>query len=122
MMVIPTFLLPFTCLPNHGLLLLLIANSLVLNVFSIGNVATGDLNFTSTERHVIPTTDPLPQQSNSEQSTQNTLGINFVGTNPFAQAEVTEARSTPCNLNIEDRVGGNGPAKNANKNNYKVNF
>lgn len=68
-----------------------------------GSVATGVLNFTSTE--------PLPERSNSEQSTPNrtisseSLGINFAGTNPL---EGIEVQSTPSNLNTGDQECSRG--------------
>ncbi|KAF8728706.1 hypothetical protein HU200_017978 [Digitaria exilis] len=78
----------------------------------IGSVATGDLNFTSTENPISSAqrVESTPRRSTSEQSTHN--GMAFFGRNPFSSfhdsVEGTEAQSAPLNYNLEDQEGGGG--------------
>ncbi|XP_066309804.1 uncharacterized protein [Miscanthus floridulus] len=77
-----------------------------------GSIATGDLNFTSTEPPNMTAQPPI-ERSHSEQSTQNTaagsdsIGINF-GTNPFSQIEGPEVQSAPPYLNLEEGASASG--------------
>ncbi|KAF8681866.1 hypothetical protein HU200_045312 [Digitaria exilis] len=63
-----------------------------------GSVATGDLNFTSTENPIS--------------AAQRYNGMAFFGRNPFSSfhdsVEGTEAQSAPLNHNSEDQEGGGG--------------
>ncbi|KAF8687837.1 hypothetical protein HU200_042778 [Digitaria exilis] len=87
-----------------------------------GSVATGDLNFTSTENPISAAqrVESTPRRSTSEQSTHETQaapnaqynGMAFFGRNPFSSfhdsVEGTEAQSAPLNHNLEDQEGGGG--------------
>jgi hypothetical protein len=95
---------------------------LLLFTCKIGSIATGDLNFTSsepapqrTQQQVDPTpqrtqqqVDPTPQRSISEQSTHNTAPSR----NPFNSGldgiESTEVQSAATNQSLEDVEGVSG--------------
>ena len=87
-----------------------------MNYFLIGSMATGDLNFTSTDSSPNKTGGPPIERSHSEQSTQNTaagsdsIGINFDdnGTNPFSQIEGLEVQSARSNVNLEEQESAGG--------------
>jgi hypothetical protein len=76
-----------------------------------GSIATGDLNFTSSEpapQRTQQQVDPTPQRSISEQSTHNTAPSR----NPFNSGldgiESTEVQSAATNQSLEDVEGVSG--------------
>ncbi|KAF8722598.1 hypothetical protein HU200_022433 [Digitaria exilis] len=75
---------------------------------SIGSIATGDLNFTSTglpTQRIELQVQPTPQRTETSRSEYNNM--TFAGTNAFTSGldglESFEAQSAPSNHNTEDQ-------------------